>query len=67
MFKRVHLESWHEVVPYLCFALIAGAFILIVVQVVRMKKSDVSRISRLPLLDDEDIKAEVASTEEPRS
>lgn len=49
MFKRVILESWHEYVPYVCFALIAGAFATIVIRALLMKKSEVERIARLPL------------------
>lgn len=54
MFKRVILESWHDYVPYICFALIAGAFAAIVIRAVMMKKSEVERIARLPLDDDRD-------------
>jgi len=49
MFKRVILESWHEYVPYVCFALIAGAFAAIIIRALLMKKSEVERIARLPL------------------
>lgn len=55
MFKRVTLEGWHEIVPYLCFALIAGAFLVIVIRAVRMKRSDIDRIANLPLQDDDEI------------
>lgn len=55
MFKRVILESWHDYIPYVCFALIAGAFLAIVIRAMLMKKSEVDRISRLPL--DENSKA----------
>jgi len=49
MFKRVNLESWHDLVPYICFALIAGAFVVILVRVCLMKKSEADRLARLPL------------------
>lgn len=52
MFRRVALESWHDLVPYVCFALIAGAFLLIVWRAVRMKKSEVDHLSHLPLEED---------------
>ncbi len=56
MFKRVILEGWHEYVPYLCFALIAGVFIAILVRAILMKPSDIERLASLPLLDDEELK-----------
>ncbi|MDF1863007.1 MAG: hypothetical protein P1U87_22510 [Verrucomicrobiales bacterium] len=52
MFRRVNLEAWHNLVPYICFAIIAGVFIVIVVRALRMKQSDVDRIASLPLRDD---------------
>ncbi len=58
MFRRVVLESWHDYVPYICFALIGGAFILILIRVFTMKKEDVDRISHIPLEDDTENKTE---------
>ncbi|MEX2578985.1 MAG: hypothetical protein WD342_08000 [Verrucomicrobiales bacterium] len=58
MFKRVILESWHDYVPYVCFALIAGAFAAIVIRALLMKKSEVERIARLPLDEDPESQAE---------
>ena len=63
MFKRVSLEGWHEFVPYLCFALIAGAFLVIVIRAVRMKKSDIEHVANLPLRDDD----ELTTVDEPAS
>lgn len=51
MFRRVILESWHDYVPYICFALIGGAFIMILIRVFTMSKEDVKRISHIPLRD----------------
>ena len=52
MFRRVILENWLEFVPYLCFSLIAGAFLIIVIRAIMMKKKEVERLSRLPLADE---------------
>lgn len=49
MFKRVILENWHESIPYICFALIAGAFCVIVFRALMMSPSEVKRIAALPL------------------
>lgn len=56
MFKRVILEGWHEYVPYICFALIAGVFIAILLRAILMKPADIERLASLPLLDDEELK-----------
>ncbi len=51
MFKRVILEDWSLVVPYICFGLIAGSFLLIVVWAFRMKKPDAEKLAAMPLQD----------------
>jgi len=58
MFKRVIIEDWQLFVPYLAFALIAGAFIVIVIRALRMKQSDIEHVSNLPLKDDEELRNE---------
>lgn len=67
MFRRVALENWHEIVPYICFALVAGVFLVIVIRAVRMKKSDIERISSLPLLDDETLTQSESSPKDESS
>ncbi|MDF1825285.1 MAG: hypothetical protein P1U68_11625 [Verrucomicrobiales bacterium] len=52
MYRRVILESWHEIVPYICFALIAGAFLVILIRALRMKKPEIDHLSNMPLRDD---------------
>ena len=49
MFKRLELEPWHEVIPYVAFALTFGIFLLMVIRAIRMKKSAVDRMAALPL------------------
>lgn len=61
MFKRVALENWHEVVPYIGFGLIAASFVAIVIWALRMKQMDVDHAAHLPLLDDEEIQRENSS------
>lgn len=56
MFQRVILESWHDYVPYICFALIAGVFIAILIRAILMKPTEVDHLSSLPLLSDEDLR-----------
>ncbi|MCG8603277.1 MAG: hypothetical protein MI807_24250 [Verrucomicrobiales bacterium] len=54
MFRRVQLEAWHDIVPYICFALIAGVFLVVVIRALRMKQPEVDRIANLPLRSDEE-------------
>lgn len=49
MFRRVILESWHAYVPYVCFALIAGVFAIIVIRALLMSKADVNNLASMPL------------------
>ncbi len=58
MFRRVILVSWHEYVPYVCFAIIASVFLLIVVRALLMPKSQVQRLASMPLRDDEELLAD---------
>ncbi len=56
MFKRVILESWHDYVPYVCFALIAGAFLAVLIRAILMKPSDIDELAAMPLRDEEDLR-----------
>ena len=62
MYRRVSLESWHEIVPYICFALIAGAFLIILIRALRMKKTDIDHLSHLPLKEDSELKSSIESS-----
>lgn len=56
MFRRVLLESWHEFVPYVCFALIGGAFLLILIRAILMKPAEIDRLAAMPLRDDDELR-----------
>ena len=56
MFKRVILEGQYEFVPYICFALVAGVFLTILIRAIRMKSTEASRLASMPLLDDEELR-----------
>ncbi|NLT70766.1 MAG: hypothetical protein GXX91_08730 [Verrucomicrobiaceae bacterium] len=55
MFQRVILESWHDYVPYICFALIGGSFLAIVIRAAFMKPEEVGRLAAMPLIGDEEL------------
>ena len=57
MFRRVILESWHEYVPYVCFAIIASVFLLIVVRTLLMPNAQIQRLASMPLRDDNELLA----------
>lgn len=55
MFQRVILESWHHYVPYICFALIGGSFLVILIRAAFMKPDEIGRLAAIPLLGDDDL------------
>ncbi len=63
MFRRVILESWHDYIPYIGFALIAGVFVIIVVYALLMPKSRVRHLASMPLRDGKELLAEQAESE----
>lgn len=56
MFQRVILESWQDCVPYVCFALIGGSFLAILVRAALMKPADAGRLAAMPLRDDDELR-----------
>ena len=52
MFKGVTFPGWTEIVVAVAFVLIAGAFLAVVLRILRTPKEEVSRIAHLPLDDD---------------
>lgn len=62
MFRRVILENWHESIPYICFALIAGVFLIVVVRALLMSKDDVSHLASMPLRDGNEVNTTPVST-----
>lgn len=49
MFQRVVLESWHSLVPYIAFALVAGSFLMILFRVITMKREEADTMAQMPL------------------
>ncbi len=62
MFQRVILESWHDYVPYVCFALIGGSFLAILLRAVLMRPEEAGRLAAMPLLGDEELEQRREST-----
>lgn len=55
MFRRVLIESNYDFVPYICFALIAGVFAIVVLRALLMTKSKVQHLASMPLQGDRDL------------
>jgi len=55
MFRRVLIESNYDYVPYICFALIAGVFTIVVLRALLMTKSKVQHLASMPLQDEGDL------------
>ncbi len=51
MFKRVIIEDWHHILPFLAFGLTSAGFLCLVIRALLMKKSESERLSSLPLTD----------------
>ncbi len=62
MFQRVILESWHDYVPYICFALIGGSFLAIIIRAAFMKPEESGRLAAMPLIGDEELEEKREST-----
>ena len=51
MFRRVLLENWHSVVPYIAFGTTAFLFLLMCARGVFLKREKAQRMSNIPLDD----------------
>jgi len=49
IFHRIHWEHWHLIFPAIALVLIFGAFILIVIRILRTPSKKLDRLSTLPL------------------
>lgn len=49
MFKRLLFDTWEGFVPVAGFCLTAGAFLLIIIRALRMRRPEADRLARLPL------------------
>ncbi len=49
MFKRLELETWHEVLPAVGFALTAAVFLVAIARALMLKREDADRLAALPL------------------
>jgi hypothetical protein len=54
MFKRLELESWHEVLPIIGFALTAAVFLVAIIRALMLHRDKAEELAALPLdLDNE--------------
>ncbi len=53
MFHRISYDEWTSVVPVIAFILTFGAFIVLTVRAVAMRKPRRDYLSQLPLKDDD--------------
>lgn len=51
MFKRVIIEDWHQILPFIGFGLTVAGFLYFVIRALAMKKGESDRLSSLPLKD----------------
>ncbi len=51
MFKRVLVEEWAQIIPFVSFFIFFTVFILITIRTMRLGKNERSRLARMPLED----------------
>ena len=54
MFKRLELEAWHEIIPFLAFFLTFAVFLTVTFRALFLHRESASRLAALPLERDRD-------------
>lgn len=54
MFKRVFVEEWAHIIPFISFFIFFTVFIFITIRAMRLGKSERSRLAQMPLEDHSD-------------
>ncbi len=54
MFKRVLVEDWALIIPYISFFIFLGVFIIVTIRAIRLGKPERDRLASLPLEDNSD-------------
>ena len=54
MFKRVFVEEWAHIIPFISFFIFFTVFIFITIRAMRLGKSERSRLAQMPLEDNSD-------------
>lgn len=49
MYRRVILEEWHHLVPYVTFGITFAIFVIVVARALLMRKEKAARLASLPL------------------
>jgi hypothetical protein len=62
MSSRIAFDSWQMLFPSIGFCIFAGIFVLAVIRVMRMSRSTVDHMERLPLSEEQSSTAEHVRT-----
>lgn len=54
MFKRVFVEEWAHIIPFISFFIFFTVFIFITIRAMRLGKNERSRLAQMPLEDHSD-------------
>jgi cbb3-type cytochrome oxidase subunit 3 len=54
MFKRVFVEEWAHIIPFISFFIFFTVFIFITIRAMRLGKNERSRLAQMPLEDSSD-------------
>jgi len=55
MFKRVFIEDWAHIIPFISFFIFATVFIFVTIRAMRLDKTERTRLAALPLQDNPDV------------
>ena len=51
MFKRIFVEDWASIIPFISFFIFATVFTFVTIRAMRLRKSERERLAALPLED----------------
>jgi len=54
MFKRVFVEEWAHIIPFVSFFIFFTVFIFITIRAMRLGKNERTRLAQMPLEDNSD-------------
>jgi len=54
MFKRVFVEEWAHIIPFISFFIFFTVFIFITIRAMRLGKNERTRLAQMPLEDNSD-------------
>jgi hypothetical protein len=54
MFKRMFIEDWAHIIPFISFFIFATVFVFVTIRAMRLDKAERTRLAALPLEENSD-------------